>query len=161
MTQVSVSIASARFLHSNVQVSIKRTSFFLVFQLKDKNVVQVFTLKWRKYPCFGTRFGQRFFHLFSRSEQHDAMTKIFTLQYTSATLQVYYCRLWCELRVKRRHCSKLSIDTNLYKLYKHTTTKRRTKKKKRSITMILTLWSRRWFYLEILCSQAFPFPSDE
>ena len=40
-----------------------------------------------------------FFHLFSRSEQHDAMTQILTPQYTFATLQVYYCRLWCELRV--------------------------------------------------------------
>jgi len=33
------------------------------------------------------------FHLFGRSEQHDAMTQILTPQYTSATLQVYYCRL--------------------------------------------------------------------
>ena len=44
----------------------------------------------------GTRFGVDLplldsisFHLFSRSEQHDAMTQILTPQYTSATLQVY------------------------------------------------------------------------
>ena len=47
----------------------------------------------------GTHFGvdlplsdSVFFHLFSQSEQHDAMTQILTPQYTSATLQVYYCR---------------------------------------------------------------------
>ena len=47
-----------------------------------------------------TRFGvdlplsdSFFFHLFSRSEQHDAMTQTLTPQYTSATLQFYYCCL--------------------------------------------------------------------
>ena len=58
----------------------------------------------------GTRFGVDLplsdsivvFHLFSRSEQHDAVTQILAPQYTSATLQVYYCRLWCELRVKKK-----------------------------------------------------------
>ena len=48
----------------------------------------------------GTHFGvdlllsdSVFFHLFSWSEQHDAMTQILTPRYTSATLQVSYCHL--------------------------------------------------------------------
>ena len=43
-----------------------------------------------------------FFHLFSRSEQHDAMTQILTPQYTSATLQVYYCRQAKEVNAPKR-----------------------------------------------------------
>ena len=49
--RVSVLIASDRFLHNNVQVSIEWTSFFLVFRLKEKNVyVQVFIMV--KIPVF-------------------------------------------------------------------------------------------------------------
>ena len=63
------------------------------------------------------------------------MTQIPTPQYTSATLQVYYCRQWCELRVKKkkkkRHSRKLSIYTNIYKLYKHTTKKKKKEEEKK------------------------------
>ena len=118
----------------------------------------------------GTRFGvdlplsdSVFFHLFSRSEQHDAMTQILTPQYTSATLQVYYCRLWGELRVlKKGHSRKLSIYTNLYKLYKHTTTaKKKKKEKEKKHYHDINIVIREMIYLNILSSQAFPFPWDE
>ena len=125
-----------------------------MFRLKDKNIyVQVFTSKWRKYPCLWHTFwswfaavGQRFFHLFIWSEQHDAMTQILTPEYT---LQLYRfiiaVWMWCELRVKKKG---IAIDYLVIPIYANCTNKQQ--EKKRSITMTLTLWlGRLLFYFLI------------
>ena len=90
--------------------------FFLVFRLKAKNVSVYFVMS--KIPVFTTAHISElicrcrtafFFPSISRSVQHDAMTQILP-QYTSATLQIYYCRLLCQLRVtKKGHSRQLSI----------------------------------------------------
>ena len=117
---------------------IEGTSFFLVFRLKEKNVyVQVFTSSWQKYPClrrhtFRSWFAavrQHFFHLFSRSEQHDTMTQTLTPQYTSATLQVYYCRLWCELRVYKKGIALNYLFIPIYTNYTNTQQQQQKEKK--------------------------------
>ena len=79
---------------------------------------------------------------------------------TNSYSSVHFCNstslllpsvMWTKSYKKKGHSHKLSIYTNLYKLYKHTTTTKRRRKKKKSMTMTLTLWWGRWFF-------SLPFP---
>ena len=87
---------------SNVQVSTEQTSFFLsVSTEREKHIRSSLYFIMAKIPVFMMAHisvdlplsDSVFFHLFSESVQHDAMTQILTPHYASATLQVYYCHL--------------------------------------------------------------------
>ena len=57
------------------------------------------------------------------------MPQILTPQYTSATLQVYYCRLWCELRVTKK--KGIAINYLFIPIYTNCTNTQQQKKKKK------------------------------
>ena len=58
------------------------------------------------------------------------MTQTLTPQYTSATLQVYYCRLWCELRVYKKGIALNYLFIPIYTNYTNTQQQQQQKEKK-------------------------------
>ena len=91
------------------------------------------------------------------------MTQTLTPQYTSATLQVYYCRLWCELSLKKGIAVNY-LFIPIYTNYTNTQQQQQQQKEKKHYHDInIVIREMNFFFVGFKkkSSQAFPFLWDE